>query len=108
MRPESRTHPTRTRSPARARRQGPAAGRGGLEHPGRLQPPPGLVVSLASAGRPDGAAGFGIPLVVRYLLETAVTMKEAVDALGRVPVNIAYNLTMLDRRSDVATAFVRP
>jgi predicted choloylglycine hydrolase len=46
--------------------------------------------------------------VVRYLLETAVTMKEAVDALGRVPVNIAYNLTMLDRRSDVATAFVRP
>ena len=68
----------------------------------------GLVVSLASGGRQSGAAGFGIPLVVRYLLETAEVVKEVADALRRVPVNMSYNLTLLDRRSDVATVFVRP
>jgi predicted choloylglycine hydrolase len=68
----------------------------------------GLVVSLTSGGRLNGTAGFGIPLVVRYLLETAETVEEAVDTLSRVPVNMAYNLTLLDRRSSVATVFVGP
>jgi predicted choloylglycine hydrolase len=68
----------------------------------------GLVISLTSGGRQRGATGFAIPLVVRYLLETAETVQEVVDALNRVPVNMAYNLTLLDQRSDAATLFVQP
>jgi predicted choloylglycine hydrolase len=67
----------------------------------------GLVISLTSAGRQSGVTGFGIPLVVRYLLETAETVGDAVDALSHVPVNMAYNLTLLDQRS-AATVFVQP
>jgi len=68
----------------------------------------GLAVSLTSGGRHGAGAGFGIPLVVRYLLETTATVQEAVGALSRVPVSMAYNLTLLDRRSGAATVFVRP
>ena len=68
----------------------------------------GLVVSLTSGGRRGAGAGFGIPLVVRYLLETTGTVQEAVGTLSRVPVSMAYNLTLLDRRPGAATVFVRP
>ena len=68
----------------------------------------GLVISLAFGGRPGAGPGFGIPLVVRYLLETAETIADVTSALARVPVNMAYNLTMLDRQGDVATVFVAP
>ena len=38
-------------------------------------------------GRPGrGGEGFGIPLVLRYLLETCGTVREAVAALRRIPV----------------------
>jgi predicted choloylglycine hydrolase len=68
----------------------------------------GLAVSLAFGGRRGAAAGFGIPLIVRYVLEVAETVDDAVSVLARVPVNMVYNLTMLDRNSDTATVFVAP
>ena len=68
----------------------------------------GLAVSLAFGGRGDAGKGFGIPLVLRYLLEVAETIAEATAALARIPVNMAYNLTLVDRNADVATAFVAP
>ena len=68
----------------------------------------GLVVSLAFGGRRDSGPGFGIPLVVRYLLEVAETVAEATAVLTRLPVNMAYNLTMLDRHGAAATVFVAP
>ena len=68
----------------------------------------GLVVSLAFGGRPGSAPGFAIPLVVRYLLEVAGTVREARAALDRVPVAMAYNLTMTDAAGEVCTAFVAP
>ena len=68
----------------------------------------GLVVSLAFGGRRGAAPGFGIPLVVRYLLEITETVADATAALARLPVNMAYNLTMLDRDGDAATVFVAP
>jgi predicted choloylglycine hydrolase len=68
----------------------------------------GLVVSLSFGGRRDTGPGFGIPLVVRYLLEVAETVAEATEVLTRLPVNMAYNLTMLDRRGASATVFVAP
>jgi predicted choloylglycine hydrolase len=68
----------------------------------------GLVVSLAFGGRPGSAPGFAIPLVVRYLLEVAGSVREARAALDRVPVAMAYNLTMTDVSGEVCTAFVTP
>jgi predicted choloylglycine hydrolase len=68
----------------------------------------GLVVSLAFGGRRDTGAGFGIPLVVRYLLEVCETVAEATAVLTRLPVNMAYNLTLLDRHGAASTVFVAP
>jgi predicted choloylglycine hydrolase len=68
----------------------------------------GLVASLAYGGRRDRGSGFGIPLVVRYLLEVAETVAQATAVLVRLPVNMAYNLTLLDRHGEAATVFVAP
>jgi predicted choloylglycine hydrolase len=68
----------------------------------------GLVISLAFGGRPGAGAGFGIPLVVRYLLEVAESVADVVSVLARVPVNMAYNLTVLDRQGEAVTVFVGP
>jgi len=68
----------------------------------------GLVVSLAFGGRQGTGPGFGIPLVVRYLLEVCESIAGAVAVLSRVPVHMAYNLTMLDRHAEPATVFVAP
>ena len=68
----------------------------------------GLAVSLTFGGRPGGGKGFGIPIVVRYLLEVAQTVADVTSLLARLPVNMAYNLTVLDRNADVATVFVAP
>ena len=68
----------------------------------------GLTVSLTAVAHPAGPAGFAVPLVVRYLLETATTVAQAREILARVPINMAYNLTLLDRSGDTATVFVAP
>jgi predicted choloylglycine hydrolase len=68
----------------------------------------GLMVSLAFGGRPGSAPGFAIPIVVRYLLEVAASVREARSALERLPVAMAYNLTMADRSGKILTAFVAP
>ena len=68
----------------------------------------GLAVSLAFGGRAVVGKGFGIALVLRYLLETCRTTKEAALVLCRVPVHMAYNVTVIDRQGDYATAFIAP
>jgi predicted choloylglycine hydrolase len=68
----------------------------------------GLVVSLAFGGRPGAGEGFGIPLVVRYLLETCASVAEARRALLRLPVAQAYNLTLADTLGAHVNAFVAP
>jgi predicted choloylglycine hydrolase len=68
----------------------------------------GLAVSLTFGGAKDYGPGFGIPLVVRYLLEVAGTASEALTALGRLPVSMSYNLTLTDRVGDTRTAYVAP
>jgi predicted choloylglycine hydrolase len=67
-----------------------------------------LAISLAFGGRRGVGAGFAIPLIIRYVLEIAETVGEAVAVLSRVPVNMAYNLTILDRNADAANVFVAP
>jgi predicted choloylglycine hydrolase len=68
----------------------------------------GLAVSLAFGGRRVTRPGFGISLIVRYLLETCETTAQALDALARLPVQGAYNLTLLDAAGAAATAHVAP
>jgi predicted choloylglycine hydrolase len=68
----------------------------------------GLAVSLAFGGRPGSSPGFGIPLVVRYLLEVAASLDEVRSVLRRIPVNMSYNLTVVDGSGENLTAFVAP
>lgn len=68
----------------------------------------GLAVSLTFGGRRDVGDGFGIPLVVRYLLETCDTVAQAGAALARIPVHAAQNLTLLDASGAFLTAYVGP
>lgn len=68
----------------------------------------GLAVSLTFGGRPQVGDGFGIPLVIRYVLEVCGTVGEAVDVLRRVPVHMSYNVTALDRAGGWATVYVAP
>ncbi len=57
----------------------------------------GLAVSLSFGGRKIVGTGFGIPLILRYLLQAATTVGEAVEALRAVPSHMAYNIAMADR-----------
>jgi predicted choloylglycine hydrolase len=68
----------------------------------------GLAVSLTFGGRRQIGEGFGIPLVIRYLLEVASDVFEAVDVLSRLPHQISYNVTLCDREGRVATVYVAP
>jgi len=68
----------------------------------------GLVVSLAFGGRKVVGDGFGIPLVLRYVLEFCETTPDAVAALSRIPSHMAYNVTVLDRAGKTRTVFMAP
>jgi predicted choloylglycine hydrolase len=68
----------------------------------------GLAVSLTFGGRPQVGEGFGIPLVIRYVLEACQTVEEAVRALRRIPVHMSYNVTALDRHGGRATVYLAP
>src|SRR5262245_44348163 len=46
----------------------------------------GLCVSLAFGGRRAEGEGFGIAIVLRYILETCRSAKDALEVLRRVPV----------------------
>jgi len=68
----------------------------------------GLVVALAFGGRPVVGDGFGIPLILRYVLETCATTEQAAAVLCRVPSHMAYNVSLLDAGGDRCVAFVGP
>jgi predicted choloylglycine hydrolase len=68
----------------------------------------GLAVSLTFGGRPQVGEGFGIPLVIRYVLEVCGTVEEAVRVLRQVPVHMSYNVTALDRDGRRATVYLAP
>lgn len=68
----------------------------------------GLAVSLAFGGRPVVGRGFGMPLILRYVLETCGTVRDAVAALTRIPSHMSYNVTLLDSRNQHRTVFVAP
>jgi predicted choloylglycine hydrolase len=68
----------------------------------------GLSVSLTFGGSKQTGEGFGIPIILRYILETCTTTAEAEDVLRRVPVHMSYNVTVLDKNGYYVTAFLSP
>jgi len=68
----------------------------------------GLTVSLAFGGRRIAGQGFGIGLVMRYLLQTCTTTAEAIARLAAVPVHMSYNIAVLDAWGDAHIAQVGP
>jgi predicted choloylglycine hydrolase len=68
----------------------------------------GLAVAIAFGGRPVVGPGFGIGLVVRYLLEVAHDVGEAIAILSRLPVSMSYNVALTDSRGLGAIVEVAP
>jgi predicted choloylglycine hydrolase len=68
----------------------------------------GLSVAIAFGGRPVVGEGFGIGLVVRYLLEFATTVPDAVAMLQRIPIQLTYNIALVDTAGRGAIVYVAP
>ncbi len=68
----------------------------------------GLAISLTFGGRRVVGQGFGVPLILRYVLQTCETVEEASAVLSRVPTHMSYNVTVLDRKRNYATAMMGP
>lgn len=68
----------------------------------------GLAVSLTFGGRREVGDGFGVPLILRYVLQTCETVKEAEAALSRIPCHMSYNVTVLDAQRQFVTAYLTP
>jgi predicted choloylglycine hydrolase len=68
----------------------------------------GLALSLTFGGRRVAGDGFGVPIILRYVLETCETAEEAGRALARLPSHMAYNVTALDAKGDFVTVYLSP
>jgi len=68
----------------------------------------GLSVSLSFGGRRVYGSGFGIPILLRYVLEVCSTTEEAADVLLRLPVHMQYNVTLLDKAGSFSTVYLAP
>ncbi|WP_331371279.1 C45 family autoproteolytic acyltransferase/hydolase [Sinorhizobium chiapasense] len=68
----------------------------------------GLVASVTLGGGRVQGRGFSIILMIRYVLETCHRVGQAVDALCRIPVALAQNVTLLDRSGTYATLLLGP
>ncbi len=68
----------------------------------------GLAAALAFGGRRVVGEGFAVTLILRYALELCRDVAEAAEAIGRVPVNLAYNVGLVDRAGTVAVLQVGP
>lgn len=68
----------------------------------------GLAVSLTFGGRRAVGEGFGVPLILRYILQTCSNTAEAGEVLVRVPCHMSYNVTVLDADRNYLTALLAP
>lgn len=68
----------------------------------------GLAAALSYGGSREVGDGFGIPLILRYLLEFCITVGEAVEVLKRVPSHMSYNVSLLDRSGAFGVVQVGP
>lgn len=63
----------------------------------------GLAVSMSFGGREEFGDGFGVSILLRYLLEFAGDVREACELIRRIPVQGAYNIMLLDRTGKFET-----
>jgi len=68
----------------------------------------GLAISLSFGGSKVEGVGFGIPFILRYVLEFCSNVEEAVGALCRIPSHMAYNVTLVDRTGIHKTVRLAP
>jgi len=68
----------------------------------------GLAISLTFGGRKISGDGFGIPLIMRYVLETCKDVPQAVSTLLRLPSHMSYNITLLDKSGKYKTIYLTP
>lgn len=68
----------------------------------------GLSASLTFGGRKIIGTGFGIPLIMRYVLETCTNVAEAIEKFKTIPVHMSYNVTLVDNNHDYATVYLSP
>ncbi len=68
----------------------------------------GLSLSLTFGGRREVGEGFGVPLILRYILQTCATTEEAGKVLTRIPCHMSYNVTVLDQDRNFLTAYLAP
>ncbi len=68
----------------------------------------GLSISLTFGGRRVVGDGFGVPLILRYVLQTCKTAEEAGEVLSRVPSHMSYNVTVLDKKRNYLSAMMAP
>ena len=68
----------------------------------------GLVISLTFGGRKAVGSGFGIPFILRYVLEFCSGVEEAVEALIRIPSHMSYNVTVIDKSGAFKTVMLAP
>ncbi len=68
----------------------------------------GLCGALAFGGSRTVGDGFAASLVLRYVLQTCATVREAAEALRRVPVYLAYTFAFVDAAGDHRTVYTSP
>ena len=68
----------------------------------------GLAVSMSFGGLEDFGEGFGIAIVLRYILEYARNVSEAVELVKDIPIHGSYNVTLLDKQSNFSTLAIAP
>lgn len=68
----------------------------------------GLAISLTFGGRKTVGKGFGIPFILRYVLEFCSNVDEAVAALVRIPSHMSYNVTVVDKTGKFKTVYLAP
>lgn len=68
----------------------------------------GLCLSLTFGGRHAVGDGFGVPIILRYVLQFCDTAEEAGKALARIPTNMSYNVSALDAKGKYVTVQMAP
>lgn len=68
----------------------------------------GLCVSLTFGGRKEVGYGFGIPFILRYILEFCSNTTEAVKELTNIPSHMSYNITIVDKAGVTKTVMLAP
>jgi predicted choloylglycine hydrolase len=68
----------------------------------------GLCLSLTFGGRKEVGHGFGIPFILRYVLEFCSNTSEAVKVLKSIPSHMSYNVTIVDKKGTSKTVMLAP